>query len=249
MNLKLDTLVIDINDSSYKDSRSQITLINGNNKELNNLWYDNNLISSVIFPLIVAVITAFILNKINAKKNKAELKKLIAETEVLQKSFQPLVFSAIQSIQEKLLEKRLKALKIIIGISNNINSFDPMYSEEDGEPYYPNEQERIEILFKTFSREYYEDFNNFHLEHSYLFPESLLERNSQILNRLRKILDDNHGFWDVYEGNPKVTVGKKTADYLNETLGMIEKSIFQIRQECHIDSTYVREFIEQSKTK
>lgn len=243
-----DTTVVEMNES-YKDSNSLITLLKEENDHLNNVWYDNNIISSVIFPIIVAVITAYILNKINAKKNNAELKKLITETEHLQKSFQPIVFSAIHSIQEKLLDNRLMALKAIIDIINKINSYDPIYDQEDGEPYYPKEQELLEILFKKFSNKYFEDFNKFHSEHSYLFPKSLLERNSLILIRFRKIVDDNNRFWDVFDGNPKVTVGKETTDYLSDTIELIEQSITQIRLECHLDSTFVWDFIEQSKTK
>lgn len=243
-----DTIIFQNNDSIYQvsDAKSQIILLQGQRNNTTKAWYEETVYSSVVFPIIVAILTAYLLNKINARKNKADLEKVIEETDQMKRSFQPAIFSAIHSIQEKLLDKRLEALKSLTEIRNNIISYDPKYTEDE-EPYYPREQELLEILFKEFKNSYFESFKKFLSEYAYLFPKSMIERNSMIKERLEKIVDDTYLFWAAFDGNPKVAVGFDTTNYLSETIRLIEESISEIRKECLLDESFVKDFINANK--
>lgn len=249
MMLLTDTTIVEIGDTSYQISnpKSQIILLQDARTVDAKGWYENSIFPELIFPIAVAAITAYIMNRVNAKKNRAEMDKLKAETDHLKRSFQPIVFSAMNAIHEKIFDKKLEALNNLIAIRNQIISYKPIFTEEDGEPYYPKDEELYEIIFKEFSNDYYDLFKDFHSNYSYLFPDSVLNRNESLVAKMRELRDDQMMFWDAFEGNNEVSVGHEIANNMKVAIDMIEKSILDIRCECHLDTTYIKDFIEKSR--
>ncbi|MEP4091772.1 hypothetical protein [Reichenbachiella sp.] len=229
-----------------KEENQLTTTIETSRPNESTSWYEETWATSLLFPLIIAVIVAKTTNFMSARKSRAELEKVKEETDKLKKSFQPIVFSALHSIQEKTIGQKINGLKELIEVRNKITSYKPIYSEE-GEPQYPQGRALHEVLFKEFEYKYCESFSVFHDNFSFLFPDQIMDRNKFILQRLLKLHDDTGMYWDAVDGNPSVTIGYESADYVCKTIDMIEESINDIRKDCHLDSTFIGEFIDNNK--
>jgi len=240
-----DTSIVKIFDSTtvIKSGNEQIILIQDFKKESVKDLHEIPWITSLIIPILVAAGVAWIANMMNKKKNKLEIDKLKEETSNLKKTFQPIVIGTLQSIQDKIITFKIDALKNIIHLRNDFVFHEQQYYE--GDPATLDIEEYLEVLFYNFSQKKYQEFNIFHHKYSYLFPNFVFDILNNLQNKLAELNDTKKSFdsFDDQESEPS----KRDREEIRKIIQLFDDSILAIRKDCHLDSSFIHDFIEQNK--
>lgn len=212
---------------------------------------------SLVIPIIIVIVGGIIsyfinknktdaeIKKIKGETNKtdAEIQKLITENEKLKKSFQPIVIATLQSIQDKIVPSKIDALKILVHIKNEFTFHEQEYFE--GDPIVPDRERFLDLLFYNFSYLNFQEFSKFHDDYSYLFPDnvfSIMKDLQFILSRL----NENKKYFNSM-GDPDLEPSKRDRDEIEKIINLFDKAILAIRKDCHLDTSFIHDFIEQNK--
>lgn len=213
--------------------------------------------ASVLFPIIIALIGAIISYFFNKSKTDAEITKLIGESEKteaeiqkikienekLKKSFQPIVISTLQSIQDKIVPSKIDALKTLVQIRNEFTEHEQQYCE--GDPITPDYDHYLNLLFYNFSYSNYESYSKFHDSYSYLFPDSVFSILKDLMSEISKMNETKKSFNSM--GDPELEADKRDRDEIEKIIKLFEETILAIRKDCHLDTSFIHDFIEQNK--
>jgi len=240
-----DTATVKLFDSTtvIQKGNEHIILIQDLKKENVKDWYEATWITSFLIPILVAVIVAVILNWLNRNKTNLENDKIKAETSKLRKSFQPIVIGTLQSIQDKIMPSKINALKELVQIKNDFKYHEQQYHE--GEPITIDYDEFIKVIFYNFYEEKYNAYCRFHDKYSYLFPNNVFEIFIRLKTQLSNLNETKKSFDSV--GDQDTEPGKKDKESIEQIIKSFDEAILAIRSDCHLDTSFIHEFIEQNK--
>lgn len=243
---KKDTTTIKYLDSStvIQKGNEHIILIQDYKKEITKEWYESSWITSLIIPILVAAFVAWFTNRLNTTKNDVEIEKLKEETQNLKKTFQPIVIGTLQSIQEKIITSKIDALKKLVQIRNDFSYHEQQYCE--GDPITPDYDEYLELLFRNFAPSDYDSYNSFHDTYSYLFPDNVFHLLTELQGKISNLNETKKSFLSM--GDPYLELDERDGKYIEEILNLFKNSIQAIRKDCHLDTTFIHDFIDENKT-
>lgn len=248
----IDTIATIKYDSTVvaKNNLKQIILVKEHQIAKDKDWYESTILTSFIYPALVALIVLYVTRALNKKKNKSEQKKLTeeidkvrVETENMKKSFQPIVISTLQSIQDEIIPSKIDALKKLVALKNDFAFFEQQFCE--GDPVVPNLEEFLRLLYFNFGYIKLNDFKKYHDEYSYLFPNNVFKILKNLKTEL-SILDGNKkSFNSIYDGDMEPS--KRDINHIKKTIDLYDEAILAIRKDCHLDTSFIHEFIEENK--
>jgi hypothetical protein len=178
-------------------------------------------------------------------KTDVEIQKLITENEKLKKSFQPIVIGTLQSVQEHILTIKLAALKELIRLKADFVFFEQIFDEE-GDPYYGhNDNIFLKQVFLNFGPRKFDETKVFHETYSYIFPDIVLE----ILRKLFLIIKVHNEEVNYFHMNNDGESGPTGKDIqrIQDILELFDQAVLAIRKDCHLDTSFIHDFIEQNK--
>src|SRR5690606_36216805 len=129
---------------------------------------------------------------ITRKSDKAELSKIETETEKSQEeiskiksSYQPIILSSLQNIQNQLFQDKTNSLKELIKSKSEIFNVEQIYHEddaiiEDTYDYYQN-------VYLGFSNVILENIKKNSLDNASLFPSNLREKFQNLVGLLYEV--------------------------------------------------------------
>ncbi len=199
--------------------------------------------TGLLIPILVAIGVGFVSYFFSRRKTDAEVKKLNIENENLKKSFQPIVIATLQSIQDKIVPSKIDALKTLVHLKNGFTHYEQQYFE--GDPIVPDRERFLDLLFYNFSYSKFQEFSKFHNDYSYLFPDnvfSIMQDLKFILSRL----NENKNYFNSM-GDPDLEASKRDRDEIEKIIRLFDKAILAIRKDCHLDTSFIHDFIEQNK--
>jgi len=209
-----------------------------------------NWFSSVVIPVSIAVITAIISYIVNKRKTDAEIESLRsakiktdAEIESLKKSFQPIVIGTLQSVQDKIMPSKIEALNILIKSRNRFIYHKQFFFEDD--PVVPGENEFLRLVFNDYSEDKYNSFKDWFDNYSYFFPDNVFTTLSKLKDKLLALNESKKYFDSVCDQDDYPT--KNDTKMILEIISIYEKAILAIRKDCHFDTSFIHDFIEQNK--
>ena len=243
-----DTTILNIKgnivDTLKNNSNDAITINVIQPKKDNPSILDNPVFTTFLFPLLVALITTLVVRLITRKSDKAELSKIETETEKNQEeiskiksSYQPIILSSLQNIQNQLFQDKTNSLKELIKSKSEIFNVEQIYHEgdaiiEDTYDYYQN-------VYLGFSNVILENIKKNSLDNASLFPSNIREKFQNLVGLL----------YEVYEIQ-KREFSKKEQNMPSEVEGKLEiisksfdELIDLIRNDLHFDNTFIHDFI------
>jgi len=243
-----DTTILNIKgnivDTLKNNSNDAITINVIQPKKDNPSILDNPAFTTFLFPLLVALITTLVVRLITRKSDKAELSKIETETEKNQEeiskiksSYQPIILSSLQNIQNQLFQDKTNSLKELIKSKSEIFNVEQIYHEgdaiiEDTYDYYQN-------VYLGFSNVILENIKKNSLDNASLFPSNIREKFQNLVGLL----------YEVYEIQ-KREFSKKEQNMPSEVEGKLEiisksfdELIDLIRNDLHFDNTFIHDFI------
>jgi hypothetical protein len=240
-----DTSIVKLYDSAtvIKSGNEHIILIQDLKKEKDKDLNESPWITSLLIPILVAAAVAWLANFINKKKNKLEIDKLKEETSNLKKSFQPIVIGTLQSIQDKIIPTKIEALKTIVQLKNNFTHHEQQYSE--GDPVTPDYDDYLNLLFYNFSNSNYDGYCKFHDQYSYLFPDPVFNILKSLQIKVSSMNETKKSFNSM--GDPELEATQRDRNEIEQIINLFNEAILAIRTDCHLDTSFIHDFIEQNK--
>lgn len=240
-----DTVTVKYFDSStiVEKGNEHIILIHDQKKESVKDWKESPLIVSLLIPILVASFIAWFAYKLNTQKNKLEIDKLKEETSNLKKTFQPIVIGTLQSIQDKIIASKIEALKLLVQIRNNFTYHEQQYCE--GDPITPDYEEHLSLLFYNFSSIEYDEYSKFHDGYSYLFPDKVFNILGILYGKLSDLNETKKSFNSI--GDPDLDASQKDRKNIEHIINLFNEAIQAIRKDCHLDTSFIHDFIEKNK--
>lgn len=199
---------------------------------LNNLF-----LPSLIFPIIITLVTLFCARYLKRKREKQELEKIREEINQMRISFQPIVISSLQTIQNNIFKDKIDSLKGIIKSRNELYNVNQIYHEgwgviEDVYDYYQN-------VYLNFNDESIENLKNNSLSNASLFPDAIRGEFQTLVSSIFEIREIQKKAFSIR--NQEMPSGVK--EKLETITKLFDKLIDMIRQDLHLNNTFVHDFI------
>lgn len=258
--LKIDKDTIKVIDTTaIIKNANTVILLHDKAKELDSKEPD--LITSIMIPILTAAIIAFIggyisyrfnkkktdaeIKKIKGDSNKTviEIQKLITENEKLKKSFQPIVIATLQATQEKVISLKIEAIKKLIDLKSEFIYYEQQLCE--GDPVSPNLEEFLKLVFFNFDANKFKNYTLFHNTYSYLFPDFIFNDLKKLNYQLRQLNENKKSFMSYYDGDDEPL--KTDKDSIVLITKLYDSIILAIRKDCHLDTSFIHDFIDQNK--
>jgi hypothetical protein len=246
--LSKDTInVINYKDSTAKTGKaSQIIVIQEKKTEPVKQWYENPLVASLLIPIIITSLTFWVTKWANRKKEKAdqekvsgEIEKLKTENDKIRKSFQPIVVSSLQTIQNEVLKIKIDALKQLNEIKRDFFEYDGPPLSDD---YTPDTNDYYEHVFFKFNTNRSEGFKKFLLQYSYVFPDVVIKRLKAVGSLVEDLTITNSSM-DSDHLNPDLNDLNRVKELIEKT----DEAIKALRSDLHLDNDFIHKFIEQNQ--
>lgn len=233
-----DTSIVKIMDSSMviENGKDHIILIQDSRKEPEKGWNDNPWVIFLVIPLIVSVLAAAFTHFLGRNKNKREIDKLTVETEKIKNSFQPVVVATIQSVNDKLLDTKIKALINITKIKSEFIDVEQQYYE--GDPVFDYD-DFLESVFRKFTVEQFNSIKQFKDDFSYFLSKKSFEEFNTLYIKLEELYQSRLTFYSVDDGETDYGMDEE----IKLILTLFERVLNEMRNELHLDNTFVEDFI------
>lgn len=223
-----DSLTIEIVESKSEDSNI----------------FNNSVFIDFIFPFLASLFILIVVRYFNRKKENEKLEKLKSETkknkeEIKQMriSFQPIVISSLQTIQNNIFKDKIDSLKGIIKSKHELYNVNQIYHEgwgiiEDVYHYYQN-------VYLNFNDESIENLKNNSLSNASLFPDAIRTEFQNLVSKIFEIREiQKKAFSTQNQDMPSGVVEK-----LEIITMLFDELIDMIRQDLHLNNTFVHDFI------
>jgi len=205
---------------------------------------DTDWTTGLLLPILVAIGVGFVSYFFSKRKTDAEVKKLNIENENLKKSFQPIVIATLQSIQDKIVPEKIDALKKLVQLKNDFTYFDQQYCE--GDPVtVTDEYEFTKLIFFGFSGKKHDNFKIWYDNYSYYFPDNVFVLLSNQKNKLFSFNESKKSFDSVCDRDDYASGTYNKV--IIEIIDLFEQCVLAIRKDCHLDTSFIHDFIEQNK--
>lgn len=206
---------------------------------------------SFVFPVLVTVITFFFTRLLTRKKEKTELSKIETDIEKnkveishIRTSFQPLVISSLQAVQNEIFKDKLNSLKELSKSKSDFFNVEQIYHE--GEAFIGDTHEYAQNVYWNFTVYPVEKIKKNLLENGSLFPDSIRSEYQKLLKLIYKVYDIQKR--ENSNENQDMPTGVEVL--LMQIAKEFDHLIDMIRKDLHLDNTFIHEFIaEHQKTK
>lgn len=205
---------------------------------------DNPILTYLIFPILITLITFFVVRYFSRKREKQEIEKINSETEKnkeeinqLRFSFQPIVISSLQTIQNNIFKDKIDSLKGIIKSKHELYNVNQIYHEgwgiiEDVYHYYQN-------VYLNFNDVSIENLKNNSLSNASLFPDAIRTEFQTLVSSIFEIREIQKKAFSIR--NQEMPSGVK--EKLETITQLFNKLIDMIRQDLHLNNTFIHDFI------
>lgn len=243
-----DTTILHIKgnivDTLKNNSDGHITIDVIQSKKEKHSILDSPTFTTFLFPLLVALITTLFLRLMTRKSDKAKLSKIENENEKNQEeiskiksSYQPIVLSSLQNIQNQLFQDKANSLKELVKSKSDIFNVEEIYHEGDAK--IENTYNYYQNVYLDLSNIILENIKKNSLDNSSLFPSNIREKFQNLVGLLYEVYDiQKREFSMKEESMPNEVEGK---------LAIISKSFDElidlIRNDLHLDNTFIHDFI------
>lgn len=181
--------------------------------------------------------------KVNTKKSNVEIEKLQLENEQIKRSFQPVVLSTIQAVQDNIIKDKIQGLKLLLKLKAEFLDWE--YENLEGDRVLPTTENYFISIYKNYSETKTQEHNKFHQEFAYLFSDKVLSKLNELLYKILDLKEDNYSFYDIHD--PTDLPHKESLKLIKEIEELFNESISMVRFECLLDNSFIHEFIETYK--
>lgn len=249
----IDTVFVGVYDTSIAvsnkgDNLTQVIIIQDKktSKETG-VFEEYPILGNLIVPLIITlsgIYLGYLFNKSKFNREvellKTQSKKNKAETEKIKKSFQPVVVGTIQSVNDKLVETKIKALKELTQHKSEFTNIEQQYYE--GEPVF-DYHEFLDSVFIRYSYKQFEELKRYKDEFSYFFAEKTFERFTRLFNAMRSLYETRKSFESVDDGN----LNHGSDNEVEKIIKLYDEVFESLRGELHLDNTFIDDFIKSNQ--
>lgn len=199
--------------------------------------FENPLFTSLVFPIIVAFLTALGVRLLNKNKDKAELTKLNEEINKIKTSYQPIVLNSLQTIQSELFKDKVNSLKKLIKSKSDILNVEQIFHEgnaiiEDTHDYNQN-------IYLGLSDIKLKSIEENSLNNGYLFPSDIRNKFQELVKNLNEVYEiQKREMSTQNQGMPN-----DVEDKLKNISAIYDDLIELIRKDLHFDNTFIHDFI------
>jgi hypothetical protein len=211
----------------------------------------------IIVPILITLSGAVISYLFNRSKTKAEINKMIVEadkTEVeinklreetrnLKRTFQPVVISTLQSVQDKVLDDKIFALRRINALYSKFIEYPQQYDE--GDPVTPSKERQLDLLFRSFDQALYQEFKEFHNQYSYVFSDTAFNNLKHLYESLGELSEINIS-WH-HEDDGLIVPNNNDIKLIKRIIEQFAVTQTSIRKDCYLDSEFIHEFLSENK--
>lgn len=213
-------------------------------KENPEAFYETPLFSSLIFPLVITLLTFFITKYFIRKKERVELDKLAtdikrnnAEIKMVESSFQPIVLTSLQAIQNELFMDKINSLRALLKSKYVFFKLEREYHK--GEPVINDTDQYYQNIYQNFSDDELAKFNENSMMNSSLFSTSIRQGFNELTAQLNDIKNIRKNEYSLQNMNMPQG-GDKKLEEINECFSRL---IDLIRLDLHLDNTFIHDFI------
>lgn len=253
-NIKVDTVFVKVYDSSIAVSKEtqQIIIIQDKQTPKENGF---DLLASFIVPVVVIFIGGLFTYIFGWRKMKSTIKnlesssiksdtevsKLKSETQQIKKYFQPIVVGTIQSVRDKLIDKKINALEKLAEHSSQFMEADEQFYGPDGEPILEL-NDYYDSMFLNYSPAKYDQFKKYKNEFSFFFGEESFKIFQDLFQKIDDLVNTRDSYFrQEVEQMPGMEKQVKTIILTFENLSK------SLRSELHLDNRYIEDFIAANK--
>ena len=251
MGQKEDTINIQLISSEYKVYKKNDNIIVIEQKEKSEgakELYENPVFISFVFPLVLILISFFIARWWFRKKEQKEkekldfeVSKLDEEIKQIKSSFQPIVLATIQSTQDKLLQDKIIALKEVVAFRIKLYTIKQFYI--NGKPFISDTDQYYNSIYQNVNSKMQLDMEKIVSEKAYLFPDDIQEKMNLILFEIGEICNIQGRESSIQNMN----IPDDAKEKVSRLADVFESVIKLIRENLHINDSFVDDFIEKYK--
>jgi len=258
MKTKVDTVNVQLDSNDYRISQKndKIIVIEQKDKpDKPKAFYESSIFVILIVPIIIIIINHIFIRLWFRKKEKKEsvklqneIDKLVIEKDKinqdiiqLKSSFQPIVLSSLQKIQENILKDKIKVLQDIVVYRTNLFYLEQNYYQ--GQEIIGDEHEYYDLLYQGFSRIDLTKIGDTITLNGYLFPDMIKNKLDEILFDLRQIINIQNREYSMENSNmpfDAYEIFKRTHNSFFEVVELIRKDL-------HLDENFIHDFINRYK--
>lgn len=170
-------------------------------------------------------------------KSETEVSKLKSETQQIKKSFQPIVVGTIQSVRDKLIDKKINALEKLAEHSSQFMEAGEQFYGPDGEPI-SDLNDYYDSMFLNYSPAKFDQFKKYKNEFSFFFGVESYEIFQELFRKVEDLVYTRDTYFrQEVEQDPGMDDHVKTIIKTFETLSK------SLRSELHLDNRYIEDFI------
>jgi len=202
-------------------------------------FFDNPVLTSLVFPVLVTILTFLVARLVTSKKDKKDFQKVEAEIEQIKTSFQPIVLNSLQNVQNEIFKDKTSSLKGLIKSKSELFNVEQIYHEgdaiiEDSYDYYQN-------VYLNFSNTSLSEVKKNSLDNASLFPNHIRIEFQKLLTQIFEINDIQEREFSTQNQNMPTGVETKL-----ETISKsFDRLIDMIRKDLHLDNTFIHDFISE----
>ncbi len=241
----MDTTTIHITDSSHiiKGEQQSIILIQDNRKEQTKDWFESPIVGSFLLPILVTIISAWVIFMLRKKKYDVEIIKLQEETKQLKDHLKPQIIASLQETQKHLLELKLEALKQLAIVRDAYFRSENFFYE--GQPFLDEADDYYQVFFNNASGPNFLKFQKFITDFEYLFPQSVIDH----FNKLKHITET------LYESNldknstKTMEPDEKDKKLIDDLVDNFKHGIAAMREDLQLDNTFIQQYLKENSTK
>lgn len=248
MKVKYDTTLTGINTDTTSNATNTVTIQLIQPSKSNTNILESTLFVSFVYPIFVALGTTIVLWYFTRKKERADLLKIKTEADKNQEeikkiktSYQPIVLSSLQTIQNQLFEDKINALKKLVKFKRYIFHYENHFYE--GQPHIESTEDYYYLVYNQFSKQKLDDISESFRNNECLFP-------TKIRDQFQKLRHDLGGVYHTQQRqyslkNNEIPEGMEAK--LQTISDEFDNLINMIRTDLHFDNSFIHDFIEKYK--
>ena len=230
---------------SPDNSNSETTLDNNYTikviqpKKVESGIFDNTVVTSFVFPILITVITFLIARFVTRKKDKKDLEKVEAEIEQIKTSFQPIVLNSLQNVQNEIFKDKTNSLKGLIKSKSELFNVEQIYHE--GYAIIADTYDYYQDVYLNFRKTSLSEVKKNSLDNASLFPNEIRNEFQKLMTQLFEIGDIQDREFSTQNQSMPTDVDKKLEIISNSFDNLIDL----IRNDLHLDNTFIHDFISE----
>lgn len=241
---QIDTLKIKPleKDTIINKGTSTVIIIEKDKTEGNS--YKDSLITLVLFPIILIIVSGAITYLFNRNMKKKELSKIDEEIKNLKLSHQPMVIATLQKTQDYILKDKIEVLKGVLQFRSNV--FTVTLEFDDGIPNINDTSEYCNYIYINIENKTLSDYKSSVSQKKYFFKKDIIDNIDETITIYQDILYEKLKRESITEKNPFEAPDDFTQE-LNKIEISIDSLIEMIRVDLHLNNDFINKFLEDNK--